>query len=338
MRIFVASPSHIRTAPMGFYCAETFRALGHQTCLFDSGSLTMAEKLLLRPIARLRGKERFEKTRLNQRLLDAATAFQPDLFLAIFGFDLFPETVAAIRARGVKTVCWWLNDPFQWDRGFAIAPAYDHFLSNCATSARRYARAGIRGADYLPHAAFVPLHRPIELSAEERQRWESEVCFVGDWGPVRQGILSMLSRKIDLRIWGPWRKHLTPKDRLWSRIVDGYFTAEEMVRAFCATKAAVNLHSWFGYYNCGLNPRTFETPACGALEVCDWKEDLARHFRADEEMVVYHSGEELEEKLRSLLDDAPARQRIAQAGLKRTQTDHTYEQRLSQMLSLFGMK
>jgi spore maturation protein CgeB len=338
MRILVTTPGHLRTAPMGYYCAETFRKLGHETLLFDAGSLKFSEKLFLRPIAKLRGEHRYEKKRLNQRLLEGVKKFRPDLFISIFGFDLFPETIAAIRQAGAHTVCWWLNDPFQFERGLSIAPAYDHFLSNCMVSAAAYQKRGIPNAAYLPHAAFTALHRPRELSQTERTHWESEVCFVGDWGPVRQGILSMLSQRVDLKIWGPWRKHLTKKDRLWSRIQDGYFSTDDMARAFSATKIAINLHSWFGYYDYGLNPRTFETPGCGALQICDFKQDLKQHFKEDEEIVIYRTGIELEGKIRELLADASKRDRIIQNSLKQVASAHTYEIRMKQMLDLVGTR
>ncbi|MDD2709912.1 MAG: glycosyltransferase [Verrucomicrobiae bacterium] len=334
MRILVATPGHLRTAPMGRYCAETFREMGHDVRLFDCGSLTLSEKFFLRPVAKLRGQNRFEKTRLNRRLLETADEFKPELFLAIFGFDIFPETLAAIRKSGARAVCWWLNDPFQFDRGLALAPAYDLFLSNCASSARRYVHQGVSRAGYLPHAAFLPVHRPIELSAAERRQWESEVCFIGDWGPVRQGILSMLSRKVKLRIWGPWRKHLTPRDRLWSSITDGFFTADDMARALSSAKAAINLHSWFGYYECGLNPRTFETPACGAFQLCDWKEDLAQHYQETKEIITYHTGAELELKLIEFLRDDAARRQIAESARQRTLAEHSYPRRMRQLLEM----
>ena len=336
MRILVASPGHLPTAPMGRYCAETLRQLGHEILVADSGSLTLAEKLLLRPVAKLRGRHRIEKTRLNQRLLKAAVAFHPDLLLAIFGFDIFPETIATLRKAGVRTACWWLNDPFQFERGLSIAGAYDYFFTNCAISARRYREAGLANVHPLAHAAFPAAHHPVELRETERKKWASEACFVGDWGPVRQGILSMLSQRIDLRIWGPWRKHLTPKDRLWNRVVDGHFTTEDMARAFSCAKAAINLHAWFGYYNHGLNPRTFEAPACGALQVCDWKEELEHHFRANEEVVTYHTGAELESRLRDLLANASTRHKIAAAGLRRVQKEHTYEHRMRELLCTLG--
>ena len=85
MRILVSTPGHIRTAPMGFYCAETFRSLGHEVLLFDAGSLTLKEKLLLRPVAKIRGQNRIEKVFLNRRLSDTARNFRPDFFLSIFG-------------------------------------------------------------------------------------------------------------------------------------------------------------------------------------------------------------------------------------------------------------
>lgn len=309
--------------------------MGHETLLLDAGTLALGEKLILRPLAKLRGDRAFEKSRLNLRVRRAVLDFQPDLFLAIFGFDLFSETVAAFRKAGIRTACWWLNDPFQFERGAEIARAYDVFLSNCARSAQRHAASGLRAA-HLPHAAFEPLHRPMTLSERERAHLSSEVCFLGDWGPVRQGILSQLSRKVPLRIWGPWRKRLTPRDRLWGCVEDGFFRPEAMARVLSATKVAINLHSWFGYYESGLNPRTFETPSCGAAQVCDWKSDLESHFVVGREIQVYRSGEELEEILLGLLRDDRARGELAQAGMARVRAEHGYRARMRQLLEAVG--
>lgn len=337
MRIFVASPGHLRTVPMGGYCCETLCKLGHEAILFDAGSLRPMEKLLLRPMAKWRGQNSFEKSRLNARLLQAVRDFKPDIFLAIFGFDIFPETVANLRKQGIRTVCWWLNDPIQFERGLSIAPTYEHFFTNCLSSARHYQKRGMLHASCLPHAAFLPVHRPIELTGEERKIWESEACFAGDWGPVRQGILSSLAQKVNIRIWGPWNRRLHRKDRLRRCVVDGYFTAEDMARIFSSTKAAINLHSWFGYYPYGLNPRVFESPACGVLQICDAKEELTHHFLEDEEIVVYRTGLELESKLRNLLKDDTLRRKIADAGRTRVLKDHSYEMRICQMLDRLRM-
>jgi len=334
MRILVSTPGHIRTAPMGFYCLETFRSLGHEVELFDAGSLTLQEKVFLRPIAKLKGQNRIEKVFLNRRLHETVKRFRPDFFLSIFGFDIFPETIDFIQKQGCITACWWLNDPFQFERGLFHAPSYQYFFSNCETSTQRYHQNGFKSAFYLPHAAFTPVHHPIAVTPNEKKELESEVCFIGDWGPVRQGILSMLSQRTDLKIWGPWKKHLTKKDRLWSRVVDGYFTPQKMAKVFSCTKIAINLHSWFGYYNSGFNPRTFETPACGALEICDWKEGLDRQFKEDEEIVLYRTGFELESKIKALLKDDSNRKQIAEGGLKRSLHEHTYEHRMKQMLNI----
>ena len=337
MRIFIACPGHLRTVPMGRYCVETLRQLGHETQWFDAGTLRPIEKLVLRPWAKLRGKHALEKTRLNQRLQEAVTSFRPDLFLAIFGFDIFPETIQEFRRNGIRTACWWLNDPFQFQRGLNIAQPYDFFFSNCSVSTEKYRRQGISNAHYLPHAAFETVHRPRNLSDEEKKRFACEVCFVGDWGPVRQGILSQLSQRVDLKIWGPWRKHLTPKDRLWSRIVDGYFTPADMVGVFNTCKVSINLHSWYGYFDYGLNPRTFETNACRTVQICDWKQELDQHFEIDREILTFRQGEELEQKIQSLLQDSSARTQIAEAGYQRILKEHTYPHRMKQMLGyVFG--
>jgi spore maturation protein CgeB len=335
-RIFISTPGHLKTVHMGRYCAETLRGMGHEVQLFDAGSLTLGEKLVLRPIAKLKREHAFSKTRLNARLLAAVKKFKPELYLSIFGFDILPETIHAIHDAGIRTACWWLNDPFQFDRGLKIAKDYEFFFTNCQASAARYVHEGVAGAFYLPHGAFVPVHKPIVPNESDKRRWGSEVCFVGDWGPVRQGILSILSKNIDFKIWGPWKKHLSPKDRLWNRVVDGYFTPEQMVRIFSSTRIAINLHSWFGYYNHGLNPRTFEAPACGAMQICDWKEDLPQHFLESSEIVTFRTGSELESKLKFLLKDEITRNDIRERGLRRIQRDHLYEKRMALMLERIG--
>lgn len=335
MRILVTTPGHIKTAPMGLYAAETLAALGHEVKLFDAGTLTLKEKVILRPIAKLRGRNRIEKVLLNQRLLKEHERFRPDLFLAIFGFDIFPETIARMKKMGTRSICWWLNDPFQFERGLFISTSYDYFFSNCGSCTLSYQKNGVK-AYHLPHAVFPKIHHPHQLSNGDRKSFESEVCFIGDWGPVRQGILSILSKKVNLKIWGPWKKHLSKKDRLWDKVVDGYFTPETMAKVLSCTKVAINLHSWFGYYDTGYNPRTFETPGCGAFQVCDWKHDLDRYFNDGSEIVLYRSGDEMEKKIKAYLADESARKQIAEAGYRRVMQNHTYEHRMKEMLSIVG--
>ena len=73
------------------------------------------------------------------------------------------------------------------------------------------------------------------------------------------------------------------------------------------------------------NIRMYEVTGLGSLLLTDYREDLAKKFVADEEIVVYRSDEELLEKIEFYLKHEALREGIARKGKERTQRDYSYE-------------
>lgn len=65
------------------------------------------------------------------------------------------------------------------------------------------------------------------LASRERPRYESDVCFAGDWGPPREEWIGRLMQRYRVRVWGPWGKKLPRDSRIREVLTDGYFTPEE---------------------------------------------------------------------------------------------------------------
>lgn len=142
MKILFATPGHLKTVPMGKFCAKALSALGHELLVFDYRA-TVMDKLR----DKLTGFSRphtEEKSATNARLRKAIDRFKPDLFLALFGFDISIESLEYLRKQGIPSACWWINDPFQLPRSLKKSSHYDYLFSNSAGCLDQYKEAGTK--------------------------------------------------------------------------------------------------------------------------------------------------------------------------------------------------
>ncbi len=328
MKIILAVPGHLKTVPMNDYVFLTLQAMGHEVRRFDFGAPGMTGRLIKKISRRL-----FLQVLAGrlERLLDR---FQPDVFLTIFGMDLQAAMLERLRERRVPTICWWLNDPFQLPRSLAQAGYYDYYFTNAKGCLGHYREAGIRQVFYLPVGCFPEVHH--RLTGVEKAYG---VGFAGDWSPKRAEILSRLAQEFPVAIWGPWKKHLPPDSILHHCLVrDGFFTPQEMVHMFNGAQVVLNIHSWFGKWDYGLNPRVFEACGSGAFQLCDFKEEIPEHYLPDQEIVLYRSVAELRERLRHFLDHPGEAAKIGEQGYLRSHRQHTYALRLAEMFRQCGLR
>ena len=91
-----------------------------------------------------------------------------------------------------------------------------------------------------------------------------DISFAGDWSAMREQIVAaLIGQGVDVRIFGPWRRKLGADSPLRPRLEHGFFTPQRMAEIFAACKATLNIHTWRGKFDYGLNPRVFEAAACG---------------------------------------------------------------------------
>jgi len=78
------------------YIETALKDMGHEVLYFDYRSYSLPGRLR----ERMAFLENWDRRRLNGRLIEAARAFRPDLFLVCGGYTIEPRTVAAIRRSG----------------------------------------------------------------------------------------------------------------------------------------------------------------------------------------------------------------------------------------------
>ncbi len=97
---------------------------------------------------------------------------------------------------------------------------------------------------------------------------------------------------------------------------------------------AINLNLVNGNAETGLNMRHFEITAAGGFMLCYDQPELESCFMPGKECAVFRSEEELLEKIQYYLARPDERAAIAQAGQKRTLSEHLYSHRLRTLLAM----
>jgi len=267
----------------------------------------------------------------ESRLLRQAEEFAPHLILVLQGCHLSPKTVAKLRTRcGVPIVCWCQDHLGVLGRQYMLGAEYDTvFLKD------RYMlglfSAMIKGTSfrYLAEACNPRVHRPLELTQEDRRRYGCDLMIYGNLYYYRQALLQQL-RGFDLQIRGNAAAYFV--NRVERYCVGGEIFLDDKVRAVRAARIALNpLH--YGEVD-ALNCRAFELAGCGAFQLVTDKPVLRQHFTPGVELDTFASVDELIDKVRHYLAHPEAALAIALRGQLRAHREHSYEARLAELLAI----
>ena len=337
-RILLVLPMYGGSLPVGRYCENALRELGHMVETFEApgfyGAFS-ALKTLRVGTDRLDYLENSFVQVVSQAVLAKVEAFGPDLVLAMAQAPLSRQALKRLRRDKVATAMWFVEDHEVFPYWQAFAPLYDLFaVIQKGDFPRKLAEAGQPNSVYLPLAADPSVHRPLELSPVERRRYGSELSFVGAGYPNRRLAFRQLAG-FDLRIWGnDWDGEtvLAPfLQRQGERI-----ETDEVVRIFNASAINLNLHSSVrpgvlvgdGDF---VNPRTFELAACGAFQLVDRRGLLPELFD-ESELALFSGMEELLQAIEHFRVHPKERDAVAQRGRARVLAEHTYAHRMRTLL------
>ncbi|MDF1553819.1 MAG: glycosyltransferase [Deferrisomatales bacterium] len=314
---------------METHVCQGFAELGWRIRHFDCRRLTgfhprldRAANSLLRLL--IREPERLRET----SLLRAIETTQPDLILVLLGNQLSPKTVAAIRARfRVPVVAWCQDAMVNMDRQYLIGAEYDHvFVKDHYMVRFLRDMAGLPSVHYLPEACNPHVHRTVELSDGDRERYAADVMTYGSLYYYRQAILTAL-KEFDLKIWGAKPDWLV--DRLPGRHLGRGIFEEEKCKAVHAASITLNtLH--YGEVE-GLNARAFEIAGIGGFQLLSHSPVVEDHFVVGREVETFSSRKELVEKVRYYLGEPEKMATIAAAGQRRAYAEHTFCHRLQEL-------
>lgn len=262
----------------------------------------------------------------------------PSLVICVHA-ELGPSQIERFRqATPGATWVFWYPDALSNLGGHAVLLApYDHFFFKEPYLVDQLRSRTPLSAHLLAQASNPRHHRtePAQ-SDDERRRYECDVAVAGNIYPYRLLVLSGLPHGISLKIYGNPAQRVPPGfEHITSAQSGEYVTGRTKAVAFGCAKIVLNtMH--YAEIN-GINSRLFEATACGGFVLTHTAPGLERYFAPDIEVATYNTRADLHDKVRHYLRADEERHRIALAGQARAALDHTYRNRIGELLAITGL-
>ncbi|MFA6436776.1 MAG: glycosyltransferase [Candidatus Paceibacterota bacterium] len=205
----------------------------------------------------------------------------------------------------------------------------------------------------IPNAADKKYHFPVSSV----KKYEYDIVYLGAKLPKKKwffdNVLIPLTKKYKVGIFGPY---WTTKDNLLRatqkickkikfsagvsflnsfRIV---IPPEEENLLYSSAKISLNFHEREpdgSQPHHILNQRTFKIPACGGFQICDYVPALQKYFTENEIITARLDDADWFKKIDYYLNHEEERLRIKKAGTKKALEEHTYHNRVKQVIDLY---
>jgi spore maturation protein CgeB len=253
---------------------------------------------------------------LNMNLLNYVVQKKPDaIFFVIRLYEIWTETLDAIRDLGITTICWTTDDSWKYDIvSKYIGKHFDLITTTYPHIVPRYYQDNIKNVMLTQWAANSDsLQAPI--AAED---CKYQVTFVGAAHGNRLTRVKMLqSMGVPLQCFG----------RGWE---SGSIDAEMIPKIMRESVISLNFANSLGENQ--IKARTFEVPGAGGFLITDDAAHLENWYVPDDEIIIAKDDVTMAQKILYYLDNPSERDQIAMAGYSRTMHNHTYEMRLKEIL------
>lgn len=298
----------------------------------------------------------------RERLAQALEATQPDLFLTgtnpVYIQALDFAALDAWRERGLLVLVnteplEYPTDPghslgrrahlMELIRGGRFGDAYYSYFQ----PERMRDFVDVTGQPH--HTVLLAANKTRHFPVPPRPELRSDAVFIGAYLPRKREtfrrLLDPLRARHDVRVYG---RDWTPRDR-WIGFLQRasqYLSlrALDRLRAldvpldlereiYSSTKIGLNIHEQQQRTDGeDFNERTFKILACGAFELCDNVAVIRRYFTEDE--LVLAGDDEWLPTFEHYLRHEDERRRIQERGTQKVLGEHTYHNRVAQMLDI----
>jgi spore maturation protein CgeB len=341
LNVAVIPPLYGGSLPVAQGCVRALRELGHYVRETDLTPFWPAYQLVLRTTDDPRLRSSAEAIRaafvrlIGETLLASFQLDPPDLVFAVAQAPLDPHVLDSLGKMGITRAFWFCEDFRVMPYWAGFTRCYDtifHLQPDDFSEPLR--DAGGYGIP-LPMAFDPSIIRPVELSAEQKERYDCDLSFVGAGYHNRLHFLPALF-DLGLQIYGVEWPECPPYDTTMPQPNERQ-SSENSNLIFNATRINLNLHSspWcdgvnpVGDY---LNPRTFELAGARSFQLVDERRYLSEVFRPGTEVETYKDLAECRKKIAYYLEHDDERREIAEKGYRRALAEHTYRHRMEEAI------
>ncbi len=286
--------------------------------------------------------------RLNRDVLAMAERERPDIFWADKLLALDPKTLDRLRAMGVATVSYMIDNAFGprrdpgWRLYMQCIPHFDLHATQRDRNVLDYKAHGARDVIKIQTAYEPTLHFPPPPGWSDRDRnfrGDRGVSFIGTPYDQRAAFLTRLWKEFDLPIVisgaaSMWREQLSREAA--GAIYTGSELHGDQYRE-AIWRSRINLSFLTHSNQDEFAHKSFEIAGCGAFLLAERSAGHLARFVEDEEAVFFSGIEECAAKIWRYLPDEAARTRIAAAGHARAVRDgYSNDAQVARILERLG--
>lgn len=295
-------------------------------------------------------------------LLEKARQVRPDVFMTAVNLVDFKKNYQALvemKEKGTK-ICMWIHWPLiatcQYEEEYVL----NHDLVDVYFGEREpegmadFESTVEKKYHVIPNAANKRNHFP----AAPVQKYQYDLVYLGAKLPMKRwffsNVLLPVSKKYRVGIFGPY---WTLKDNFYRALtkscakiqfksgVDFFnklriqIPADEENQLYSSAKICLNFHEREQdgvQSHIIVNQRTFKIPACGGFQICDHVKPIRRYFSDKELVMANYSAQEWFELIEYYIQNERERAMIREAGIKKALSEHTYHNRVNQLLNIYS--
>ena len=155
-----------------------------------------------------------------------------------------------------------------------------------------------------------------------------------------QGLLKGMARSLAQKRYRDESATLLP---LFRSLARGGIPFEKIADVFGGHEVILNFSNVWGDGYPGspliahVRLRDFEAPMCRSCYITGYTEEITEFYEPDREILIYHSEDELVDKVRYYLSHPAAAEAVREAGYRRASRDHTWVRRFEQLFSKTGI-
>ena len=226
----------------------------------------------------------------------------------------------------IKLLVGQIASPIPKNRNLKV---YDLIFTSFPHFVKKFREIGIN-SEYLKIA-----FEPAVLEKINNLERKYNCTFIGGLTKVHRNrikILETLINKLKIELWG-YGVETLPNESPIRNNYHGEAWGIEMYRILAQSKITINIHIDVAE-NYANNMRLYEATGCGAMLITDYKDNLNELFEIGKEVIAYKNVEELVDLIKYYTSRDSERETIAKAGQRKTLTEHTYLNRMKEILEI----
>jgi len=181
------------------------------------------------------------------------------------------------------------------------------------------------------------------------EEYQADISFVGSCLPTKRDFIKKhvfpLMKKYNVRVYGvDWT--LTSRMLGYIQKAGQYFNIKPLIgirkvplladrKVYSSSTISLNIHeNHQRKFGSDFNERTFKIPASGGFEICDNVKVIRKYFNEDE-LVVAENTADWFEKIDYYIRNPEKRIPIIEAGRRKVLREHTYHNRVKQIIQIY---